>query len=326
MILIITSSEDVTADLVIKELSALKARYIRFNTETYPTSSEIVIEYSADGIRGIIRTDSGMAFFEDIDTVWYRKPMSPVVSSEIVDEQARQFARQESEACLSGLYRVLNDAYWVSKPKAIRHANDKILQLAVAKKIGFDVPDTIVTSDPQRARMFYEAKLNDVIIKPLKSGIIEYADGTINLIYTSVLTLDDLKHFDKVSFAPCLLQQYIPKKYEIRATVIGRQVMAVGLDTQQNELSRHDWRKANCSGVKYFGTTLPKSVEMLCYKFMDYYELEFSAFDFIVTPDDKCYFIENNPNGQWAWLDLELNNGMISKMAQFLYNGGKNAV
>ena len=324
MVLIITGKEDTTADLVIKELISLKADYFRFDTNSYPISSEITIEYSANRIEGSIRTVSGRISFDDIDTVWYRKPTCPEISKDIINEQARQFAQQESEACLSGLYRVLNNAFWISKPSAIRYANDKIRQLAVAKEIGLNIPDTIITSNPQRAKKFCASKSYNVIIKPLKSGIVENPDGTIELIYTSIVTQDDLVQIGKVAYAPCLFQEYIPKKYEVRVTVIGRRIFAVGLDTQQDEISKHDWRKRNCQGVKYFNSVLPKSIEVLCYKFMDLYDLQFSAFDFIVTPEDKYYFIENNPNGQWAWLDLELQNGMIHSMAKILSSGGAN--
>ncbi len=33
--------------------------------------------------------------------------------------------------------------------------------------------------------------------------------------------------------------------------------------------------------------------------------LRFGALDFLVTPDGEWYFLEINPNGQWAWIEQE---------------------
>jgi hypothetical protein len=39
----------------------------------------------------------------------------------------------------------------------------------------------------------------------------------------------------------------------------------------------------------------------------------FGRLDFLL-PDGKLIFLEVNPNGQWAWLDLHNNNGLLAKM------------
>jgi len=155
------------------------------------------------------------------------------------------------------------------------------------------------------------------VVKPLKSGCIEYPDGRVELIYTNPVRADD-EHIASVVYAPCLFQEYVPKMLEIRVTVIGTKVFPVALDSQSSDISRHDWRRDNGSGVKYLPFSLPDGIAGRCLRFMDYFGIRFSAFDFILTPDGRCVFLENNPNGQWAWLDLELGNGMIDTMATFL--------
>jgi glutathione synthase/RimK-type ligase-like ATP-grasp enzyme len=318
MLLIVTGKDDATADLVEKELNVLGARYLRFNTESFPAGAEVTLQYEGGAISGRLRTETGHVELEAVKTVWYRKPNPASISSSVVDARARSFAQQESEAVLNGFYRVLDRAFWVSRPDAIRRANDKLHQLATALSVGFAVPDTLVTNDPERARCFCSASRKPKIVKPLKSGAVENPDGGLELIYTSMVTEEDVSNINAVSLAPCLFQEYIPKLYEARVTVIGRRVFAVGLASQERDVSRVDWRRGNSHGLRHFELELPKELTNKCIQYVEHYGLEFSAFDFIVTPDDKYVFLENNPNGQWAWLDLELNNGMIRYMAQFL--------
>lgn len=318
MLLIVTSRDDVTADLVGEQLTILGHEFIRFDTESFPETSKLTVTVNQDGSSAILSTSGKAVDIADIETVWFRKPTPPKISSDVVDPQARTFAQQECETVISSLYRQLYFAFWISRPDAIRRANDKIYQLTLARKLGFIVPRTLVTNDTDTAREFVLSTPTPKIIKPLKAGLVEYPDGHIELIYTSLITPDDIANIHQVAFAPCLFQDYVPKECEIRATVIGRRMFAVTLDTQTSDISRHDWRRENCRAVRYCQTTLPETLVHRCFEFMDHYDLQFSAFDFIKTPSGDYVFLENNPNGQWAWLDLEIGNGMIKYMAEFL--------
>ncbi len=44
----------------------------------------------------------------------------------------------------------------------------------------------------------------------------------------------------------------------------------------------------------------------------------FAALDFIVDPDDQWWFLECNPNGQWAWIEEETGLPISSALADAL--------
>ena len=48
--------------------------------------------------------------------------------------------------------------------------------------------------------------------------------------------------------------------------------------------------------------TLPDYVSERCLQFVKSYNLNFSAMDLILTPDDRYIFLENNPNGQFMFV------------------------
>ena len=53
---------------------------------------------------------------------------------------------------------------------------------------------------------------------------------------------------------------------------------------------------------------------------MKHFNLEFGAFDFILSKSGELYFLEVNPNGQWYWLE-DLTGVLISDaIADILIN------
>ena len=55
--------------------------------------------------------------------------------------------------------------------------------------------------------------------------------------------------------------------------------------------------------IPYRKATLPAEVAEQCLKLVRSYNLNFSTMDLIVTPDDRYVFIENNPNGQFMFIE-----------------------
>ena len=53
------------------------------------------------------------------------------------------------------------------------------------------------------------------------------------------------------------------------------------------------------------------------------FQLEFGAFDFIVTNDNQWYFLEVNPNGQWLWLEKILALDISEKIIDLLDGKGR---
>ena len=50
------------------------------------------------------------------------------------------------------------------------------------------------------------------------------------------------------------------------------------------------------------------------------FNMKFGVFDFVVK-DNEYYFLEINANGQWAWLEKELNIDISSSLFNYLSEG-----
>ena len=320
MILIVTNRGDLTADFGVLEMQRRGIPYTRFNTEDYPQRTTITARFRSSGLDGYINTTKGKVPFDQIASVWFRRPVAPVLSPEIEDSTARHFCHTESLAFLEALWRTL-DCFWVSKPDSIRAAESKLLQLSVASEVGLSIPRTLITSDANEARLFSEY-CSETVYKPLRQGRIQHPHGA-SLIFTSVVTSAHTTEFEKVRYAPCLFQEHIPKGMDIRVTVFGTDLFATEIHSQVDAQSAVDWRRGGSVALPYHPHPLPSEIERMCVRLIERLDLSFGAIDMILTPQGEYVFLEINPNGQWAWIEQRTGVPMSRSLVDLLLQGRK---
>ena len=118
---------------------------------------------------------------------------------------------------------------------------------------------------------------------------------------------------EDISFTPVYLQNYIPKLFEVRITIIGENVYPIRIDTR----NKVDWR-ADYENHKYSKIICPNHIIEKCYQLLEDFSLKYGAFDFIVTPKNEWVFLEVNPNGQWLWLEQSLELDISKKIVEYL--------
>lgn len=240
---------------------------------------------------------------EEIESVWYRRPGLPEPAEEIADLADREFAVDESDEALLGLWRVL-DCLWVSHPDALNAASYKPGQLKAAADLGFEVPRSLITNDPEEAHAFVEGLGGAAVVKPLRFGLVRETDHHQDVVFTQPVRSEDVRSgMGAVAWCPTYLQEYVPKDVEIRATVVGDQVLAAEIHSQEVAEGRHDWRRADAEDVPHFPHELPVDVAERCVGVVRHFGLAFGAIDLIRTPDGRYVFLEVNPNGQWLWVE-----------------------
>lgn len=311
MILIVTSRPDYTADWLILELTRRDLPFVRFNTEDYPSTTRVCWT----GVDSASLEFSGRVLdLADVHSVWYRRPIPPVLPSDLSGGRAA-WAAAESREALDGLWRTL-DARWVNHPDRNRLADSKPEQLRRARKFGFVVPASLVTNDPQRVRDFVGVHPSGVICKPLFSGRIELEGGT-HLFFTTLLDADAVAGLEDLGPEPYLFQALVAKRYDVRVTVIGDDAFAARIDSQTNSASEVDWRRGDTAELIHQVEVLPDDVASKCIELVRSYGLLFGAIDLAFT-DDGYVFFEINPNGQWAWLEQRTDLPLRERLADLL--------
>ncbi len=314
MILIITSRDDLTADYVVLELRRRGLAFHRLNTDDLASTCTLSWSPMAKALGSIATEGKAGLNLESVVSVWYRRPVSPQVEVQSNDDQ--RYIGNEWKAVLENLWASLQDVLWVSRPDRIREASNKVPQLQLARKIGFRVPATIISNDAASLRAFCSTYDDNVVGKVLHSQTPAATAGSY-LVYTTRIARQDL--VPQMMGAPLLLQEYINKAHEIRATVVGDQVFSVAIDSQSDPDARVDWRHATLR-LRHEQVELPTSVNAKLVAIILEYGLAFGAFDLIQTPEGEIVFLELNPNGQWAWLqqltDIPIREALIDLLAQ----------
>src|SRR5215469_1809374 len=108
----------------------------------------------------------------------------------------------------------LTPALVVNRPAAMASNNSKPYQAIHIQALGFAIPETLITTDPQAAREFWK-RYGTVIYKSI-SGIRSIV---------SRLTSDQLERLEDVRWCPTQFQQYIPGN-DYRVHVVGGNIFA----------------------------------------------------------------------------------------------------
>lgn len=184
--------------------------------------------------------------------------------------------------------------------------------------MGLDVPRSLVTNDPDAVRRFASSTEHGPVIKVLASNVI-YEDGQRKVAHTRRLTDTDLADLSGVELTTHQFQEWVPKKYDVRLIAVGTELFAVGIHTQDPE-AHIDWR-ANYEALDYSVVDIPSPLADRIRAFMSASGLSFSAFDFVITPDDRWLFLESNSTGQYGWLAQVLGTAVSDAMARLLAQG-----
>lgn len=301
MILFITNKEDVTVDIIVNKLNERSIPYYRFNTEDLVEEIEVTFDFEHDAAFLYEKRKKLELNLNDVHSVYFRRAKLPeFYSLSDISEIERNYLKKESYYLLQGIYDFLSAKFWLNDYWAIRKAENKIFQLQLAKKTGFNVPDSLITNCIDSAEKFIKEK--ECIIKPIKTGAI---DGGSKSIFTNILSPQD--ELNRIQFFPSFFQQHIKKQADIRLTIVGHHIFSAQINSQDREDTKVDWRAGNSMSLEYNHIRLPDNLISKCRKFMQCLDLNYGALDFILEPSGKFTFLEINPNGQWGWIENRLN-------------------
>lgn len=296
MILLVTNKRDLTTDFIVVELRRRGTAFHRLNTEDLPRAT-VRFDPTTEGGWTIETTDISFSL-SDVGAAYYRRPGAPEPAA-AMDEATTTYLADEWSAVTKALWNAL-EGRWLSSPFAILRAEDKPRQLSLAVQSGFDVPETLISNDFASASAFVAA--GGVIGKPLRHSLVERGEAG-EVLFTA--RLDPLKSMDQqaVSLAPVIYQREVRKAYDVRVTVIGDCVFAAAIHSQDHDETEVDWRSGTRLDLRHEAIELPADIVDKCRALTKKLDLRYGAIDLIADQDGRYWFLEINPNGQWAWIE-----------------------
>jgi glutathione synthase/RimK-type ligase-like ATP-grasp enzyme len=159
--------------------------------------------------------------------------------------------------------------------------NSKPYQAQQIRSFGFAIPDTLITTDPEEARAFWE-RHGGVIYKSLS--------GVRSVV--SRLTLAHERRLEDVRWCPTQFQQYIPG-IDYRVHVVGDEVFACEISSDADDYRYPSGLRA---GVVTRACDLPVEIAEKCRTLSAGLNLAVAGVDLRLTPDGDWYCFEVNPS------------------------------
>jgi len=185
--------------------------------------------------------------------------------------------------------------------RVLGQTNSKSANLALARRLGFCVPHTLVTTS--QTQLPEEVDQATLIAKPLLGG-------------AHTQTAADFVAADAASAQP-LPPQFVQHRldgHNVRVFVIGGETFAFHIDSDLL-----DYRDERSNVVHAIAT--PPGLEQPCIEMADAIGFDYCAFDFRGTQAfDEMHFLEVNSFPMFVRFDMECENRLVDKMLSVLLN------
>ncbi|WP_265521187.1 MvdC/MvdD family ATP grasp protein [Oerskovia flava] len=310
MILVVSFPEDDHTAVVVERLRALDHEVVVLDTATLGSTESLELAYATGEADMRLHAAGVEHDLQDATVGWWRRLRGTPPDPSVTDPAAFGFAVSEITEVFEGVIASLPLA-WVNDPRSDGAAHHKPWQWAVAADLGFALPRTIVTRDPDRARAFVaELGLGRVVTK----AFIARADAWRE---THVLDADDVGRLDQVRFAPTILQEYVPG-VDLRITMIDGAAYATEIDATATSLPSDMRMVLDEAAVR--PVTLPDAVLTQVRTLMGRLGLVYGAVDLRRTPTGEHVFFEVNPAGLWQFCEdltgLPITDAVVAALAR----------
>lgn len=243
---------------------------------------------------------------KEVRSVWYRRPAAPKILASVLDPDDHSFARKEWLEAINGLLMCL-DARFINSPLAQSVAT-KPRQLEVALRVGLDIPDTLITNNPDQVEMFLQTHQQKVIHKALTAPPDKFID-------TRRWVESDRAELTELPIAPVIFQAEVVGLADVRANIVGERIFAARIATCELRAgidSRLDL------DIPYEPHELPEEVHRLLLQFMQEMGLVFGTVDMKISEEGNYVFLEVNPQGQFLYVEILTGMPITTAVAELL--------
>ncbi|MCR9134203.1 MAG: hypothetical protein NXI08_16675 [bacterium] len=207
----------------------------------------------------------------------------------------------------------------------VTHSNytKKLWNLFLAQKVGFTIPNTLVSNDSRLLKGFLE-KNEKVITKSIERDLNHFNEARyLGVFGTRLIDKSNLQPYrlDGTGYHS-LLQNYIEKEYELRVFFLKEKIWAMAIFSQSNTQTQIDFRAYDAQVPnRMVPFILSDENQSKISEFMKLANLDTGSLDFVMTKEKKLVFLEVNPVGQYDFVSTNCNYYLHEEIAITLSNG-----
>lgn len=295
------------------------AEPIVWDTTAVPGRAAVSLAYDGAGfafaIDGLGRSPGEL---DGIAAIW----QAAVVGCELpaMAPGSRETCVMASERVVLGLLDSV-PAFQLDPHARQQRADGKPLQLALARRLGLEIPETLITNDPEAVRAF-AARVGPVIAKmlvqPAATG--PETGGEAEVVFTTALDGDALADLEGLEMCPMIFQARLANARDIRVAIAGRRVIAGALEAGARG-DDVDWRRdshVHDRAPPWVPYELPGELAERLVRLVDRAGLEYAAIDLVAEPSGRHVFLELNATGAFAFLGGDLARPIAAAIADVL--------
>jgi glutathione synthase/RimK-type ligase-like ATP-grasp enzyme len=310
VIVIISHPADPHATRVLEMLRQKGEQVLLLDLTDLPDKAKVTFDYQRGQLQAVqyCSEAAGVCDLLQAKSVWWRRPQAPNLTA-VVDPNIHLFTQNEWQEAINGLWQLMA-APWMNPPARDEVAGRKAYQLKVAAELGWRIPRTLITSDPDRARMFIAAQgPGRVIYKTFSCTPAIWRE-------TRLVGSKEMDLLEHVRLAPVIFQEYIAGGVDLRVTVVGQKVFPAAIDAQSTNYPtdfRMSLGQANTGPAQ-----LPGAVADSLLALMDRLGLVYGAVDLRRTPEGEHVFLEINTAGEFLFVEERTHQPISGAVADWL--------
>lgn len=307
-VLILAGEDDLNGSAVAAAIERAGGEAIVRLTAGFPAR----LQLSYDPIRGEVTIGGARPLSTvGLTSVWWRRPGPFRLDDDVTDPRVRRFCLTESEEFFRGAFEALPVP--IVNPSSAEQAARKPGQLALAHQVGWRIPATLISNDPDAVRGFWRAHDGRCIYKPITAP-------TFTMAETRALTEVELADLTALRHAPIIVQEHVPLAVDVRVAVIGAQVFATEVATERAEAAI-DWRLD--LAARWRPHELPAGIRDRSLAIVRALGLDYGFLDVRVRPDGEYVFFKVNPSGQFLFMELDGGQPVTDALAALLLAPGR---
>ncbi len=328
MVFLQSQNYDLSSNAVIEWLFFLRTPYIRCNIEDYAELISVGLSNSSEVDDIVLRINNQLVSLNSIDAYWHRRGRIRFKNSQAIAKNFEQYFPQKKvhqimvnlKSQIDSLETFVN-VKLANLSCSIGNANsatiNKLSVLKWAAECGIDIPKTFITSSKEQLVQFKKSN-KAIVTKSILDSLFLFDDDENVVHYTELLTDEFIDNLPS-TFAPSLFQEAIDKKFELRIFYLHGKFYSMAIFSQGDEQTAVDFRKYN--EVKPNRSTpylISKELEAKLDRLMKLCDLNSGSIDMLVSSDNKYYFLEVNPVGQFAMVSYPCNYYIEKEIALYL--------
>jgi len=290
--------------LVREALEDLGASYVFLNQRQF-SIMKMVLEICAGQTTGRLHVNGESYPLEQFTGIFSRLMDSrflPELKNEPDSSPQRQLCRNLFETVTR--WAEVSPARVVNRVAPMGSNFSKPFQAQLIRRFGFEVPETLITNDPELVRAF-RARHQKIIYKSIS--------GVRSIVQT--FNDEDMARLDNIRWCPTQFQAFV-EGTNVRVHTVGQKVFATAISTNATDYRYAQRQIGDCAELRE--VELSDELAEMCVKLSEGLGLAFAGIDLKITPDKRVYCFEVNPSPAFSYYQANTGQPTARAVAEYL--------